>query len=59
MKYELKPYNWNASDEELLSDLKKVASKLKKDTLTSEEYTKNGRFSYFLQQSRFGKRRYK
>ena len=54
MKFELKPYNWNASDAELLSDLKKVASKLKKDTLTSEEYTKNGRFSYLTPSKRFG-----
>jgi len=54
MKFELKPDNRNACDEELLSDLKRVASQLKKDTLTSEQYTKNGRFSYLTLSRRFG-----
>ena len=54
MKFELEPYNLNASDEELISDLKKVVLKLNKSTLTSKEYTENGRFSCSTLSRRFG-----
>lgn len=54
MKFELKPYNHGASDDELLSDLKKVASNLKLNTLGKKEYLKYGRFHYSTITRRFG-----
>jgi hypothetical protein len=53
MKFELKPYNINASDKDLIEDLKKVALKLHKETITIADYKKNGRFSYSTQARRF------
>jgi hypothetical protein len=53
MKFELKPYNINASDKDLIEDLKKVALKLHKETITVADYKKNGRFSYSTQARRF------
>lgn len=41
MKFELKPYNVNITDEELLADLIRVAKELNKQTLTQKEYTKS------------------
>ena len=43
MKFELKPYNQNVPDKELLDDLIKVAKELMKDTLISREYDEKGR----------------
>ncbi len=54
MRFELELDNRNASDETLLSDLKKVASKLEKDSLTTDEYTSNGRFNAQTLARRFG-----
>ncbi|ODS32361.1 MAG: hypothetical protein SCARUB_02512 [Candidatus Scalindua rubra] len=54
MKFQLTPYNINASDEDLINDLKKVATELKKDTLTHEEYNKRGRFCSDTPSRRFG-----
>lgn len=42
MKFELKPDNSNASDEELLDDLKRMVQILKKDSISSREYDKQG-----------------
>jgi len=54
MKYELTPLNRNVPDEELLSDLKKVAKKLGKESLPRAEYDKHGRFSEGTLRKRFG-----
>ncbi len=42
MKFELKPYNNNATDEELLDDLKRITQILGKNSITSREYDKQG-----------------
>jgi len=54
MKFELKPYNRDFSKEDLLSDIKKVAKALGKDTLTQEDYNKHGQFSSSSCVRRFG-----
>src|SRR3989344_5530585 len=54
MKFELKPYNRNASDEDILNDIKRVAKELKRNTLTSDDYNKHGRFNYSTVTRRFG-----
>ena len=45
MEFELEPYNRNISKDDLISDLKKVARTLCKDTLIQKEYNEHGRFS--------------
>ena len=54
MKFELKPYNRNISDEDFISDLKHVAFELKSDSLSVEEYNKNGKYHSSTLQRRFG-----
>ncbi|MBI5100114.1 MAG: HNH endonuclease [Nitrospirae bacterium] len=54
MKYELNPYNRNVSDTDFLNDLKRVASDIKKDSLSVEEYGKNGKYHPSTIQRRFG-----
>ena len=54
MEFVLKPDNRNASDQDLLDDLKKVANELKKESLTQSEYNKVGRFSSATIKNRFG-----
>ena len=54
MRYELKPDNRNCPDDVLLDDLRAVAARLDKSTLTKDEYNKNGRFSAATMQNRFG-----
>ena len=54
MKFELKPYSWNVSKEAFLNDLKRVASELKLDSLSVEEYNKNGKYHPSTLQRRFG-----
>jgi predicted restriction endonuclease len=54
MKFELEPYRRNVSDEELLNDLKKVASSLKKKTLTEAEYNGLGTYCARTFEIRFG-----
>lgn len=54
MKYELEPDNRNCSDEVLLNDLRAVAAKLDKDTLTQELYNQHGRFAAATFKKRFG-----
>lgn len=43
-KFELEEYHRNISKEELIKDLKSVATKLKKNSVTTEEYKKYGKF---------------
>jgi hypothetical protein len=54
MKYELNPYHRNVPEQELLDDLKKVASKLGKNRLTREEYVKYGKYGSRTFEKRFG-----
>lgn len=54
MRFELEPDNRNCPDEVLLGDLREVASRLGKTTLTKDEYNANGRFSAATMQNRFG-----
>jgi 5-methylcytosine-specific restriction endonuclease McrA len=42
MKFELKPFNRNVPDEELLADLKRMAKILNKDSFSTREYDKHG-----------------
>lgn len=53
MKFELKPYNRNASEEDFINDLKKVSLKLQKDSISTEEYNKFGRYHSSTIQRRF------
>ena len=54
MKFELREPNKRFSNAELINDLKLVATKLGKNTLTQREYDQNGRFSFQTQKKRFG-----
>lgn len=54
MRYELEPDNRNCPDDVLLDDLRAVAARLGKTSLTKEEYNANGRFSAATMQNRFG-----
>ena len=54
MKFELDDYNRNISDESLVEDLKVVAKKLNKDSVTREEYDINGKYHSTTQLRRFG-----
>jgi len=45
MKFQLNPYSRNATLEEVVADIKAVALRLGKNTLTSADYAKHGRFS--------------
>lgn len=54
MKYELEPDNRNCSDDVLLGDLRDVAAKLGKDTLTQDVYNQHGRFASATFKKRFG-----
>lgn len=54
MRYELEPDNRNCSDDVLLGDLRAIAARLGKSTLTKDEYNNNGRFSAATMQNRFG-----
>jgi len=54
MKFELKPYNWGLSDEELLNDLRSVSVRLHKDFVTKNEYDNLGRLCSTTFQKRFG-----
>lgn len=54
MKFELNDYHGNISDKELLDDLKNVAERLKKDTVTKSEYKILGKYSPETLRKRFG-----
>ncbi|BAF72170.1 homing endonuclease associated repeat-containing protein [Sulfurovum sp. NBC37-1] len=54
MKFELKPDNRNSSDEDLISDLKKIAKELNKTKITRKEYDTHGRYSEGTLRKRFG-----
>jgi len=54
MKFELEPYHRNIPDKELISDLRKVKTKINKDKITREDYTNHGRYSTKTFENRFG-----
>ncbi len=54
MKFELNDYNRNTPDNLLIEDLKLVAKKLNKDSVTHEEYNLNGKYSSSTYVRRFG-----
>jgi Homing endonuclease associated repeat/HNH endonuclease len=54
MKFELKPYNRNTPDQELLDDLKRVAKGFTSDKITKSDYDKKGKFSSGTIEKRFG-----
>ena len=53
MKFELSQHNRNATDDELIVDLKRVASLLGKDTVTVAEQNEHGRFNAMTLRRRF------
>lgn len=54
MQYILSIYNRNVSDEDLLQDMLNVAKQLNKETITTEEYNKFGKYSSSTITRRFG-----
>jgi hypothetical protein len=54
IKFELDKYNRHVPNEELIADLKSVASELKSDSLTQREYKQNGKFGVTIFYTRFG-----
>ena len=54
MEFVLNEYHRNTSDEELIADVKRVASLLKKESLSCKDYTEHGRYSYNTVKNRFG-----
>lgn len=54
MKFELKVYHRNISDDALIKNIKRVAKKLDKNTLTTSEYRQQGKFSPKTITNRFG-----
>jgi len=54
MKFELKTYNRNTLDADLLADLKKVADELGKKNITYREYSGKGKYTSGTIQVRFG-----
>ena len=53
MKYELKEYNRDITDSELIEDIISVAKKIGKDKITIEDYSKHGKYSSSTLQQRF------
>src|ERR1700680_1726866 len=53
-RYELEPLHLNTPDEDLLSDLKRVASDLDATTVSMSQYNRLGRFHASSLQRRFG-----
>lgn len=54
IKFELEEFHRNVPENELISDLKRVASKLGKESITIEEYNKSGKYSSNTFKRRFG-----
>lgn len=54
MDFELKPNNLNAKDDDLLEDLRSVASRVQSERLTQRVYREQGRFSSGTIERRFG-----
>ena len=54
MKFELEDYHRNTPDNELIADLKRIASELKKETVTIDGYNERGKFHSTTLTRRFG-----
>jgi hypothetical protein len=54
MKFKLKPYHRDTPSEELIEDIRNVAKKLNKNTITMSEYEKYGKFHPSTLRRRFG-----
>lgn len=54
MKFELETHHRNTPDDELIADLKRVATELKKDKVTLDEYNDYGKFHSTTLTRRFG-----
>ncbi len=54
MKYNLEPYHRDTPSEELIEDIRNVAKKLNKNTVTISEYEQCGKFHPSTLQRRFG-----
>lgn len=54
MEFVLNEHHRNIPDEELLQDVKNVATRLGQNTLTIEEYDANGKYHYTTLRRRFG-----
>jgi hypothetical protein len=54
MKYQLKEFNRNIPDQDLLDDLKKVATKFTNGKMTKDDYNENGQFHAGTLEKRFG-----
>lgn len=54
MKFKLETYNRNTSEEELISDVKRVADILKRNTVTMSENEENGKFNPSTLTRKFG-----
>ena len=54
MEFKLNDYHRNIPDSELIDDIKRVAKKLQKDSLTIEEYDKIGKYHHTTITRRFG-----
>jgi hypothetical protein len=54
MRFELEPYNRNASPAEIRDDIRRVADALHKRAITAAEYRQHGRFSPTTARRRFG-----
>lgn len=53
MKFELEPYRRNTPNEDLLNDLRDVAKKLGRNTVTMSQYSQHGRYHVSTLQRRF------
>ncbi len=54
MEFELEPYHRNISKQQVVDDIRRVAQKLQKDTLTQQEYKEYGTFSPDVARRRCG-----
>ncbi len=54
MKFELEPYNQNITEEDVISDFKRVAEKLNMKSVTQREYREHGKFAVNTIYRRFG-----
>lgn len=54
MKFELEEYHRGVKDDELLADLRRVATELKLTSLSKEEYEENGKYHPSTPERRFG-----
>jgi hypothetical protein len=54
MKFEIKPYNRNTPDDDLIADVKRVAKEINKNSVTIDEYNERGKFHSTTLTRRFG-----